>query len=288
MPFSEPAGPSDTVHAVTKRAAPILLLMTFAASVVATLPGPAGAGPTYTLTVTKSGTGGGSVADAVQPGIDCGTTCSYPYPAGTMVTLTADPNAKSTFMGWGGDCSGTGTCDVAMDAAHQVNAEFDLAYRPDGVIKLCGLSTGCKINPLPHPWKGNDVYNNTGNKQTVKVSINNGEGVRFWIRIENDGAVADTIFVQGCPGNDRFIVNKVLLGKQKKPTAGVTNVTNDFLDGTLDFTLPPKSEHKKKYFTVNILTQGMVLPVKYTCKVTISSQGDPNLTDTLAMKMDMY
>jgi hypothetical protein len=32
----------------------------------------------------------------------------------------------------------------------------------------------------------------------------------------------------------------------------------------------------------------MVLPVKYTCKVTMSSQGDPSLTDTVVMKMDMY
>lgn len=270
-----------------KRAVPILLLMSF----LAVLPQPAAAGGAdFTLTVTKGGSnGGGSVTSDVQPGIDCGATCSFDFPASTVVTLTANPNASSTFMGWDGDCAGTGTCQVTMDAAHEVRAEFDLTYRPDAVIKLCGLSTGCTINPLPHPWKGNNVYNNSGNKQTIKnVSIDNGEGVRFWFRVENDGVAADTILVQGCQGNSRFIVNKVLLGKQKKPTAGVTNVTNDFLDGTLDFSLPPKSEHKKKYFTLNILTDGPVVPVKYTCKVTMSSQADPSLTDTVAMKMDMF
>jgi hypothetical protein len=269
-----------------RRAVPIFLLITLAASVVAMLP--AAAGTEYALSVTKTGKGGGLVtSDGMQ--IDCGATCEAGLASGTMVILTADPNANSTFSGWTGDCSGTGTCDVTMNSDMAVNAKFDLTYRPDAVVKLCGLSTGCKINPLPHPWKGNNVYNTTGAKQTIKnVSIDNGEGVRFWIRIDNDGALADTIFVQGCQGNSRFIINKVVLGKHKKPEAGVTNVTADFLDGTLDFSLPPASEHKHKYFTLNILTQGMVLPVKYTCRVTISSQGDPSLTDKVVMKMDMY
>jgi hypothetical protein len=267
-----------------KRAVPILLLMSF----ITVLAPAADAATDYTLTVTKGGTGGGKVT-SVPAGIECGATCEASYASGDMVTLTANPNDKSTFIEWTGDCTGSGPCDVTMDAAKSVKAKFDLTYRPDAVIKLCGLSTGCTIDPLPHPWKGNNIYNSTGAGQTIKnVSIDNGEGVRFWFRVENDGVSADTILVQGCQGNDRFMVNKVLLGKHKKPEAGVTNVTNAFLNGTLDFSLPPKSEHKHKFFTLNILTQGMVLPVKYTCKVTMSSQGDPNLTDTVVMKMDMY
>ena len=266
-----------------KRGVPILLLITL----LSLLPHPASAGVTNTLTVTKTGKGGGTVMSDV-PGIDCGTMCSSDYADGTPVTLTADPNPDSVFAGWSGDCTGTGTCQVTMDAAHEVNAKFDRKYRPDAVIKLCGLSTGCTINPLPHPWKGNNVYNTTGAKQTINVSIDNGEGVRFWVRLDNDGALADTIVVQGCQGNNRFIVNKVLLGKQKKPKAGVTVVTDDFLDGTLDFSLPPASEHKHKYFTINFLTQGPVVPVKYTCRVTVSSQSDPSLTDKVVMKMTMY
>ena len=39
------------------------------------------------------------------------------------------------------------------------------AYRPDAIITLCGLSTGCTINPPPNPVKGKNVYNTTGARQ---------------------------------------------------------------------------------------------------------------------------
>ena len=32
-----------------------------------------------------------------------------------VVTLTATPDATSTFAGWSGACSGTGTCTLTMD-----------------------------------------------------------------------------------------------------------------------------------------------------------------------------
>ena len=52
---------------------------------------------TYTLTVSKTGTGSGTVTDT---GINCGTDCSEAYNLGTSVTLTATPDANSTFAGW--------------------------------------------------------------------------------------------------------------------------------------------------------------------------------------------
>ena len=41
-------------------------------------------------------------------GINCGSTCSAKYNAGTVVTLTATPAAGKTFLGWSNACSGTG------------------------------------------------------------------------------------------------------------------------------------------------------------------------------------
>src|SRR5438105_421780 len=78
---------------------------------------PAQATTSFTLTVTKSGNGGGSVASDTA-GIDCGATCSADFGASTVVTLTPTPAADSVFTGWHGDCSGTGTCQVTMDSAH--------------------------------------------------------------------------------------------------------------------------------------------------------------------------
>ena len=78
-----------------------------------------------TLTVTKPGTGGGTVtSDATHPGIECGSECTATYLQGESVTLTAAPDGTSTFTGWGGACSGTGTCIVLMDDNKSVTATF--------------------------------------------------------------------------------------------------------------------------------------------------------------------
>jgi hypothetical protein len=81
------------------------------------------------LTVTKSGTGTGTVTSSPS-GINCGSTCSASYPSSTVVTLTAAAAQGSNFTGWGGACSGTGTCQVTMDSAQSVSAAFTLAPVP--------------------------------------------------------------------------------------------------------------------------------------------------------------
>ncbi|MET0553423.1 MAG: ELWxxDGT repeat protein [Vicinamibacteria bacterium] len=50
--------------------------------------------------------------------------CDFYYPAGTHLTLTATATYDSTFLGWSGACSGTGTCQVTMDGPQAVEAIF--------------------------------------------------------------------------------------------------------------------------------------------------------------------
>jgi len=78
---------------------------------------------TYILSVNKAGTGSGMVTSS-PAGISCGSDCTEVYTAGTVVTLTAVPDSSSSFGGWSGACSGTGTCSVTMNGAKNVKATF--------------------------------------------------------------------------------------------------------------------------------------------------------------------
>jgi Tfp pilus assembly protein PilV len=82
-----------------------------------------GSSSTYPLAVTKAGTGSGTVTSSDSQ-INCGTTCSANYNSGASVTLTATPASGSVFGGWGGACTGTGACTVAMNSAQAVTATF--------------------------------------------------------------------------------------------------------------------------------------------------------------------
>jgi len=79
-------------------------------------------GGPQTLVVTKAGTGSGTVTSS-PAGIACCATCSASFASGT-VTLTASAASGSTFAGWTGDCTGTGTCSVTMSVSHDVTATF--------------------------------------------------------------------------------------------------------------------------------------------------------------------
>lgn len=78
--------------------------------------------------LTVSVTGAGSVA--TNPGgLNCSTTCSYPFPNNTAVSLMATPAKGNTFMGWTGEgCTGRGGCLITMNSPKSVTATFKNTY----------------------------------------------------------------------------------------------------------------------------------------------------------------
>jgi hypothetical protein len=78
--------------------------------------------PLLVLSITLAGNGSGTVAfgQFLCPDV----TCSAPFDPGTEVSLSAGPAANSTFAGWGGACSGTGTCDLIINSDQAVTATF--------------------------------------------------------------------------------------------------------------------------------------------------------------------
>ncbi|MDP2755168.1 MAG: PKD domain-containing protein [Nitrospirota bacterium] len=100
---------------------------------------------TFTLSVTKAGTGSGTVTSS-PAGINCGSTCSASFNQGTTVTLTPTPATGSTFAGWSGACSGTGTCTVTMDGNKNVTAIFNTTT-PTIPSTPTGTSPGTTSSP---------------------------------------------------------------------------------------------------------------------------------------------
>lgn len=91
-----------------------------------------GAVPNFALSLRVSGAGAASGSVTSSPaGLLCGGTCgtanptgSGSFPRGTQVALTAVPASGSVFLGWDGACSGTGSCNVVMNANQSVTAAF--------------------------------------------------------------------------------------------------------------------------------------------------------------------
>jgi hypothetical protein len=125
----------------------------------------------FTLTVattSTAGSGWGQIGSD-PAGIDCPRSgCQASFDGGTTVTLTATPDSSSVFIGWSGDCSGSGSCQVAMTQARSVTATFALktlltvskpgfgygqvTSSPHGIS--CGASCQAAFHPrhrrLPH------------------------------------------------------------------------------------------------------------------------------------------
>ncbi len=132
------------------------------------------------LTVTKTGTGSGTVTSS-PAGINCGTTCVAGFNDGTIVTLTADPDAGSKFDGWSGDpdCSDG---QVTMDADKTCTATFTL------LTADLSLTKGDSPDPVTY-----------GNNVTYILTVtNNGPDPATNVTL-TDTLPANVVFVSATP-----------------------------------------------------------------------------------------
>ena len=143
---------------------------------------------TFNLEVAKTGAGSGTVT-SLPTGIDCGSDCSEIYGAGQVVTLTPAAVAGSAFTGWSGACSGTGDCQVTMNAARSVGADFaitrtltvttpgggTITSNPAGLTN-CGSTCSAEFNEgqqvvlTANPSSGATLRNRTGCDSTTATT----------------------------------------------------------------------------------------------------------------------
>jgi uncharacterized repeat protein (TIGR02543 family) len=91
---------------------------------------------TYDLTVAVNPIGGGTTDPAVSV---------HTYPEGAVVPITATPANGYAFDSWSGACTGSGACQVTMDADKTVNAHFT------------EITPTCYVLVLSHTGQGNDL-----------------------------------------------------------------------------------------------------------------------------------
>ncbi|MFN3975609.1 MAG: S8 family serine peptidase [Aquificaceae bacterium] len=104
----------------------------------------------YRLTVNKSGAGAGTITSS-PAGINCGSQCSAYFNPNTVLTLTATPDAGSTFAGWSGDCTSCGnnaSCTITMDANKTCTATFNITSNGGSGGGCAMLSGTSPINTL--------------------------------------------------------------------------------------------------------------------------------------------
>ena len=182
---------------------------------------------TYTLAVTRAGTGTGSVTSS-PAGINCGSTCSAMYASGTTVVLTAAAAAGSTFAGWSGaGCSGIGTCTVLMTAARSVTATYTLSQFPLTVTRAgAGLGT---VTSAPAGINcGADCTENYnfGTSVALTATANTGSTFSGWSGGGCSGTATCTVSITAATAvTATFTLNRYTLTVARAGT-GTGNVTS--------------------------------------------------------------
>ncbi len=115
----------------------------------------------YSLSVSRAGTGNGSVASG-DGLIACGSHCSGLYVNGTEVALTASPEAGSAFVHWSGDCAGSSSaCTITLASPKDVTAVFSSLAAP--------------VTPVPKTGQKKCYYGSVGTEITCAGTGQDGE-----------------------------------------------------------------------------------------------------------------
>ena len=157
-------------------------------------------------------------------------------PAGSVVTLTATPDANSVFLGWTGACSGTGTCQVTMDLVKNVKASFQPNNDTEPpIVTITSPVAGFTKNNYPQLLYSVSDGNVVTKLDGVIVSWTSGgylhtlsEGEHV-VRVESTDGSGNLGFAEV-----RFTVDNIApIINISSPVAGVTNVNRPVLNYTV-------------------------------------------------------
>jgi hypothetical protein len=190
-----------------------------------------------------------------------GGECSVLFPAENLVTLTAKPNENWMFTGWGGDCSGSGACSMAMGADRTVSATFaplaPVSSSPPAVAQAPTLTHATQTYSR---WRkpGAQSHGDHG-KRTVPV------GTTFSFELDEPASVTLS-FIRQVPG---LRVGRFCVALARR-TEDRHNCTRHLPTGTL--TLPAHAGKNYLHFAGTI-SKRELKPGNYTLVLTASASG---------------
>ncbi len=189
---------------------------------------PSVVGPTYTLTTAVSPAGSGTITPSAGENV---------LAEGAVVDVTAAPAAGYVFSSWSGACSGSGACQVTMDADKTVTANFvenGSAARQDGAVST---ATGDDVSTLS--WS-----HTTGTGENplmlVGISWNSGTAATSVSSVTFEGQALSQVGVLQYPDQNRYTAIYSLLA----PASGVTgtvaitfsaSISNGIVAGAANF-----------------------------------------------------
>ncbi|MBT0664052.1 putative Ig domain-containing protein [Geobacter pelophilus] len=211
------------------------------------------------MTVTKAGSGRGTVATDSGSLSWADNTGTATYSTGTPVKLTAQADPGSAFTGWSGACTGTQpTCTIAMTEPRNVGATFADTAAP--MITLSTLASGSGTT--------NPVINLSGtitdNIQVQSLTI---DGTP--VAVTPDGSFNTPVVLDP----DNGTINTVATDSAGNQTTDARTVTFDQLLPTLSVSAPAdNSTTNKNYYKVT----GTITDPTATVTVTVNG-GPPQL-----------
>jgi hypothetical protein len=214
--------------------------------------------PLTGVAVTLPGATCTSVPGAVALEATTTSTCTLPTTDADIPSVTRAATITTTNTVLASQLSAV-TTTVATTVTAATTTPTTPTHRPDALVRV-----GKK------PFVGNDVYNRTGEKQTVKGATAK-KPVRYTVRVQNDGNAPDTLRVKGTRSSKTFTVTY---------KAGTNNITKQATKGT--YRVRNLAPGASRLITITVTPKKTTkIGAKTPTKVTITSTTDTTKTDTV-------
>jgi hypothetical protein len=138
-------------------------------------------------------------------------------------------------------------------------------YRPDGLVKKASVAA----------YSGDDVYNSTGNGQTVLTKTKRGRLATFQLKVQNDGTGSDAITVDGCASSRGFVVTYA---------RGVNDITAEVVGGTYTIAGLAPGDESTLVLSIRVARSVPIGKIK-GCPVSMTSQASPTEEDVVLARV---